>query len=232
MDPLNRYFALMQERPELFRNTGESGEIKIIYDPERILAEQQRIQAELRAQGKPEHWIDIGVLSEDEWFWTVRDMVEFPNGHIWGYIRDINRKSSEQGGINSVIMCISRGQVLLIRKFRHEGRDWSWEFPRGFGEPGLTARENALKELEEEIGIKPSRLITLTNIVEEKGGTAVFYAKIIPTQKRKTTLDTGEGLFGYRWVSLPKLDELVAHGKLRDRFSLWAYALAKTKQLI
>jgi ADP-ribose pyrophosphatase len=232
MDSFKRYLDLMEERPDLFRNTGEQGEIRIIHDPDRILAEQKRIQEELHANGKPEHYIDIGILSEDEWFWTVRDMVEFPNGHVWGYIRDINRKSSEQGGINSVIMCMVHGHVLLVRKFRHEERDWSWEFPRGFGEPNLTARENALKELKEEIGVEPSRLITLTNIVEEKGGTSVFLAKITSAQKKKIILDAGEGLASYRWVSLPKLDELLAEGKLSDRFSLWAYALAKMKKVI
>src|SRR5215208_1244484 len=151
MDPLKKYFSLLQERPDLFRNTGEPGEIKIITDPQRIQAEQKRIQAELRAQGKPECWIDIGVLSEDEWFWTIRDLVEFPDGHVWGYIRDINRKSQEGGGFNVVLMCVQDDRVLLIRKFRHEKRDWSWEFLRGIGELGLSAEKNARTELLEEI---------------------------------------------------------------------------------
>jgi ADP-ribose pyrophosphatase len=227
MDPLKRYFALVQERPEFFRNTGEPGEIKIILDPERILAEQQRIQAELRAQGKPEHWIDIGVLTEDEWFWTIRDMVEFPDGHIWGYVRDINRKSQEGGGYNVVLMCVQGDQVLMIRKFRHEKRNWSWEFPRGFGEPGLSAEENARKELSEEIGVEPTKLKLLTEVKEEKGGTCVYYAELWLDKQIK--LDEREGLGKFRWVTFAELDELVKQGQLSDWFSLWAYALFKSK---
>jgi len=223
MDSFKRYLDLMEERPDLFHNTGEQGEIKIIHDPHRILAEQKRIQEELRASGKPAHYIDIGILSEDEWFWTVRDMVEFPNGHVWGYIRDINRKSSEQGGINSVIMCMVHGHVLLVRKFRHEERDWSWEFPRGFGEPDLTAEENALKELEEEIGIKKPQLTKLTEVRSGNGGTAVFLVEI-PIDE-EIVLETGEGISNYKWIDRKELDEIVKKGQLSDWFSLWAYAL-------
>lgn len=229
MDSLNRYFSLMQEHPDLFRNTDEPGEIKIILDPERILSEQKRIQADLRVKGEPEYYIDIGVLSEDQWCWIVRDLVEFPDGHVWGYIREINRKS-EEGGFNVILMCVQGDQVLLIRKFRHEMRDWSWEFPRGYGEPGFTAEKNATKEMLEEIGAEPLRLQLLTEVREGKGGTSVFYAELPPEQK--ITLDAGEGLASYRWVSLAELEELVAQGKLSDWFSLWAYSLAKTKMVI
>jgi ADP-ribose pyrophosphatase len=157
-------------------------------------------------------------------------MVEFPDGKIGGYIRFINRTSNEAGGFNVILMCVQNDQVLMIRKYRHETRGWSWEFPRGFGEAGLTAEENARKELEEEIGAKAARLILLANAAEQKGGTAVFYAKIAPEQK--ITLDVSEGIASYRWVSQPELDDLVAQGKLVDWFSLWAYALAKDKKLI
>ncbi len=225
MDPLEKYFSLMQERPDLFRNTGEPGEIKIITDPQRIHAEQRRIQAELRAQGKPEYWIDIGVLTEDEWFWTIRDLVEFSDGRVWGYIRDINRKSQEGGGFNVVLMCVQDDRVLMIRRFRHEERGWSWEFPRGFGEPGLSAEKNARKELEEEVGICNAKLTCLTKVREAKGGTAVFLVEIPKGQK--IVLETGEGLSKYRWVKMSKLEQIVKKGQLSDWFSLWAYTLAE-----
>jgi hypothetical protein len=132
LSSLTKYLALMKEHPSLFRNSGEMGEIKIINDPERIKIEQKRIRNELRKNGQPESWIKIGLLSEDEWFWTVRDMVEFPGGKMGGYIRSINRKSNEVGGFNVILMCVQNDQVLLVRKYRHEERRFSWDFPRGF----------------------------------------------------------------------------------------------------
>jgi ADP-ribose pyrophosphatase len=225
INPLDRYFELLDERPDFFANTGEAGEIKIITDRQQIESEQQKIQEQLRQQGNPENWIDIGVLAEDQWFYIIRDLVEFPNGKIGGYIRGINRKSQEEGGFNVVLMCAQNNKILMIKKYHHEGRNWSWEFPRGFGEPGLTAEENAQKELEEEIGTKASHLTLLNKLADQKGGTAVFYAEI--GSEKELALDIGEGITNYRWVSQAELDELVALGKLKDWFSLWAYALRK-----
>ncbi len=224
MNSLEKYFLLLKKKPELFKNSGDVGEIKIITDKKRILAEQKKICAKLKKEGKPLCWIDIGVLAEDQWFYVVRDMVEFPDGKVGGYIRWINRKSEEGGGYNVVLMCTQDSKVLMIRKFRHEERNWSWEFPRGFGEPGLSAEKNARTELQEETGVSKAKLTCLTKVKEGKGGTAVFLVEIPKGQK--ITLETQEGIAKYRWVKMAKLEQLVKKGQLSDWFSLWAYTLA------
>lgn len=224
MDTLKKYLLLMQEMPGLFQNKGDQGEIKIITDENRIRTEQKKIRAKLKKDGKPVNWIDIGVLAEDQWVYVLRDMVEFPDGKVGGYIRWINRKSSEGGGFNSILMCTQGDRVLMIRKFRHEERDWSWEFPRGFGEPGLSAEENARTELLEEIGVSNAKLTCLTNVREGKGGTAVFLAEIPVDQK--ITLETHEGISAYKWITMKKLEQIIRKGQISDWFSLWAYALS------
>jgi ADP-ribose pyrophosphatase len=230
MDTLKKYLTLMQERPDMFRNSGDAGEIKIIADKKRILAEQKKVRAKLKKEGKPSCWIDIGVLAEDQWFYILRDMVEFPDGRVGGYIRWINRKSEEGGGFNVVLMCAQGDRVLMIRKFRHEERIWSWEFPRGFGEPGLSAEKNARTELQEEIGVSNAKLTCLTKVKEGKGGTAVFWVEI--PKEQKINLEKGEGLSKYRWVTMAKLEQIVKKGQLSDWFSLWAYTLSKQYQPI
>lgn len=220
----------MQERPDMFHNSGDVGEITIITDEKRILAEQKKIRAKLQKERMPLNWIDIGLLAEDQWFYVLRDMVEFPNGHVGGYIRWINRKSSEGGGFNSILMCVQDDQVLMVRKFRHEERNWSWEFPRGFGEPGVSAKKNARIELLEEVGVSNAKLTLLTKVRDGKGGTAVYLAEIPKDQK--IVIDVGEFLSGYRWVKMSRLKQIVKQGQLSDWFSLWAYAIfetAKTK---
>jgi len=119
---------------------------------------------------------------------------------------------------------------LMIRKFRHEERNWSWEFPRGFGEPGLSAEKNARTELQEEIGVSNAKLTCLTKVKEGKGGTAVFLVEIPKGQK--ITLEAQEGIAKYRWVKMARLEQIVKKGQLSDWFSLWAYLLAKSKQLV
>lgn len=222
--PLEKYFALAKKYPTLFQNSGEFGEVKIITDKKRILAEQNKIRARLKKEGNPAEWIEIGVLSEDQWFYVVRDMVEFPNGNVAGYIRWINRKSQE-GGFGTVLVCRQNGNYLLIKKFHHENRAWSWEFPRGFGEPGLTSIQNARKELEEETGIKKAKLTNLATIREGKGGLSVFLAEI--NRNEKITTEIGEGITESKWVNVSTLDKHIKQGKLQDWFSLWGYTLAK-----
>lgn len=230
MKSLDAYLQLIQRHPEWFRNTGEAGEITIITDESRIRAEQRRIRRKLREEGKPVSWIEIGVLAEDEWFYILRDLVEFPDGHVGGYLRWINRKSEEGGGYNVILMCVQQERVLLIRKFRHESRSWSWEFPRGFGEAGLSAEENALTELQQEIGISQVQLIRMAHLSEGKGGTVVFLAKIAPGAE--ILLDKHEGIQTYQWVSRPRLEEMIRQGQFRDPLSLWAYVLAKILNLL
>lgn len=225
MSQLSAYFELMAEHPEWFHNTGEAGEIKIITDEKRILAEQKKIRARLKKEGKPTSWIDIGVLAEDQWFYVLRDMVEFPDGQTGGYIRWINRKSKEAGGFNVVLMCVQDEKVLLIRKFRHEARAWSWEFPRGFGEPGLSAEKTAIMELQEEVGIPHAELTCLTRLQEGEGGTTAFLAKI--SNRLEIVPDPHEGIQTYRWVTKQTLEEMIKSGQLQDSFTLWTYLLAK-----
>ncbi|MBO9369120.1 MAG: NUDIX hydrolase [Chloroflexi bacterium] len=226
---LQKYLVLLQDHPRWFRNTGEEGEIRIITDPERILTEQDRLRARLQAEGKPPSWIEIGVLAEDEWFYVLRDLVEFPDGKVGGYIRWINRKSQEAGGWNVILMCLREDRVLLIRKFRHERRGWSWEFPRGFGEAGLTPEETALLELREEIGVHEAELTRLASIQEDKGGTVAFLAKIAAAQE--IVLDSHEGIQTFEWVSKETLETMIKTGQFSDPFSLWAYLAAKISSL-
>ncbi len=220
---LEKYFSLMKEYPDLFRNSGEFGEVKIITDKKRILTEQKKIRARLKEEGNPPEWIEIGVLSEDQWFYTIRDMVEFPDGHVAGYIRWINRKSQE-GGFGVVLICRQKGKYLLIKKFHHEDRAWSWEFPRGFGEPGLTARQNARKELMEEVGVKKAKLTHLATIRDGEGGVSAFLADI-PTDQT-IILEIGEGIAKFQWVSKKQLEKMIKQGTVNDPYSLWTYMIA------
>ena len=62
------------------------------------------------------------------------------------YIRILPRRPESAVAVLPVL----NGKILLLRHFRHSLRKWMWEIPRGFGEYGITAAENAEKELREE----------------------------------------------------------------------------------
>jgi ADP-ribose pyrophosphatase len=231
MGDLKTYLFLLDRFPSLFENPSENGVINIITDLESIKKLETIEKEKLRRQGLPERWMDIGVLSEDQWFYVVRDLVRFPNGQIGGYLRKINRKSVE-GGYGVVIIVIQKGKVLLLKRFCHADRQWYWEFPRGFGEPGLTAEENAYKELQEEINADPRTLkkISVVENPDGNGGIAFFYAEL--PDDAKLNLDEGEGFNDIRFVSVNELENELISGKITDYYSIRSYLLTKIADIL
>lgn len=216
---------LISSYPHLFENKGQEGELIIIKDPLIIKKQQRIIRNSFREEGKPANWIDIGVLSEDEWFWVIRDLVLFPNGKYGGYIRMINRKSNQYGGFNVVLICTQNNKILLIKKYHHETRDYCFEFPRGFGEPDLSPLDNAKKEVKEEINVRDSPISILSQINEGNGGTCVAHVEVLSTEQLK--VENAEGIVDSFWVDINSLNQFVKEGKITDWFTLWALSVYK-----
>lgn len=221
MDFLSKYLVLVREQPDLFRNTGEEGEVKVITDPNRIRIEHERLKENFRNAGKPENWIDIGILAEDEWEYVVRDLVEFADGRIGGWRRNINRLVS-QGGIGSVVMPVQGDKAILLKHFRHEERAWFWEFPRGWGTPGLTAKQNAIKELEEEISLKPQKILQ----VWQEPTAAFFYAEM---EDGESHTQDGEAVQKIELVGLKELEARIMDGDITDWFTVLAFLMAQKR---
>ena len=221
MASLTKYFKLMKEHPQLFANPEEEGVIKIITGKEKIITLQSKIKREYKESGKKPEWIDIGVLAEDEWEYIVRDLVEHPDGRIGGYTRSISRISLH-GGIAVVIMPVQGDKVLLLKHFRHETRSWNWEFPRGFGEPGLSAEQNAIKEIKEEVGLSPQKLLE----VGRYPGIVFFYAELDEGKPQKPA---DEAIQKIEFLNLDELENWIFSGQITDWFTIMAFLMVKRR---
>lgn len=62
------------------------------------------------------------------------------------YERLVNRN---EGSV--VVVPIYKGKFVFLKQFRHSISKEAYSLPRGFGEPGVSAKENAVKELREEL---------------------------------------------------------------------------------
>ncbi len=228
MASLTKYFKLMKDHPQLFKNPDEEGVIRIITDPEKIKVLQAQKKKEYEEAGKKPEWIDIGVLSEDSWFWVVRDLVEFPDGKIGGYLRVLNRKSLD-GGTNVVMFPVLDGKVVVLKRFSHDDRDWIWEIPHGFGEPGLSAEACARKELEEETGLIAKSLIEIGRMEGPDGVTAFYYAEMINGELKP---EIGEAISKCELLSLSEFEQWLFSGKITNWFATIAYLMCKSKQML
>src|SRR3990172_8117695 len=144
-----RYSDLIREHPDLFEN--EDAPLRGVTPPSRIKAWKARRLAALARQGLPAEWARIGIVLDDPYVVMVRDLVEFPDGTLHGYMRLFNRPHLN-GARVVVVLPEFQGNILLLRQFRHATRDWHLEVPRGYGHPGLTDMEAVQLEIEEEVG--------------------------------------------------------------------------------
>lgn len=81
----------------------------------------------------------------------------------------LSRQILDHPGSVVIIPRLATTRYLLIRQFRFATGDWIWEFPAGGIEKGESLRGAARRELVEETGLYPQRLISLVNFYPSPG---------------------------------------------------------------
>lgn len=221
---IDSYLSFLSLHPHLADNS--QGQLEIVTDRELLLEWQQRLYERADKNNKPRCYYDIGIVAEDDFVVVLRDLVRFGEDRYGGYIRMLNRNSSvNKTGKDVVILARLDGKYVLLRHFRHDSRRWFCECPRGFGEKGLSAEENAVKEISEETGLGVKKLCLLN---DENEDIAYFLAECIG---RLQVNDTGEGIDNIFLADKSSLYEKIADGSVRDEYTFRAIALADIKGL-
>ncbi|MFF0188804.1 NUDIX hydrolase [Streptomyces sp. NPDC005244] len=231
---LTDYEALREHRPELFVNpSGAAFEILLDRaDQDRAADAMSRVAV---AAGLSESVGHIGVVYRDAYFCLVRDAVRFANGRLGTYIRIV--PASASGGA-AVLPVLADGRVVLLRHFRHADRDWHWEIPRGFGDPGEDGAGTAARELQEELGVHVRDFTYLGPLSPDTGmraGVDHLYLAHIGTVELadEPTQDArAEGIHAYRAVSPEEFRTMVADRRISDAYTLSAYALAMAQGVL
>lgn len=210
----NRYVAYVSDDAEADCGTGE---LKLVTDHNRVL------EFERSPEGR-----EIGIMYESPYSTLVVDLVRDSHGREFAYERIIPRAD---GAV--VIVPIYDGRFVLLEQFRHAIRERQICFPRGFGEDGLSAEENARKELCEEIGAEGiSGLRKLGSLTPDSGISAnvvdVYSCAIDgydPTMR-------DEGIIRILELSPEQLRDMIAAGEITDGFTLSAFAMYKASSKI
>jgi ADP-ribose pyrophosphatase len=218
-------------RSTLYKRSNENDLYKIVSSPTAISKWRAGKIKELKKKHLPVSWADIGIILDDPYIVVLRDLVKFPDGHLGGYFRILNRADLEDGRGVAILAEMDK-KYLLIHMFRHPTRSWSYEVPRGFGEPRVSAVDQAKSEISEEVGGEISELINLgpyhSNTGLEGNKVQLFYAKLISVGNP----EKAEGIKSLIWVSLIELEEMIANEKILDGFTIATYTRAKLRGLL
>jgi ADP-ribose pyrophosphatase len=151
-----RYSQVMNKWPQLFENLPDA-RYEILSDPSLVADAESEERNRLQARGLPGSWSQTGVVYEDPYLFILRDAVRRPDGSLGTYARTL----PASGAAGAVVLPLLEGMIVLLRHFRHATRKWHLEIPRGFGEVGVSAAEQARQELREEIEAEADNLIHL-----------------------------------------------------------------------
>ena len=131
-----------------------------------------------------------------------------------------------------VVVPVIDGDVVFVRQFRAAVGDDLLEVPAGKRDvDGEPPDETARRELEEEIGYRPGRLVKLAEFYNTPGFcdeyTHLFLALDLEALGGNRAQGPEERAMTMERVPLARVDELIASGALRDAKSIIGLLLAR-----
>lgn len=145
-----------------------------------------------------------------------KDNVILPDG------KDAVREIIEHNG-GSAVLCEKDGKILMVRQFRYAYQKELLEIPAGKLNQGEDPKETAIRELEEEGGIKADKMELLVEVYPSPGYTNEII-RIYRAQGLTSThahLDEDEFLTA-EWIDIEKLREMIKNGEIKDAKTLIA----------
>ena len=145
-----------------------------------------------------------------------KDDVVLPDGK--SAIREI---IEHNGG--SAVLCEKDGKILMVRQFRYAYQKELLEIPAGKLNQGEDPKETAIRELEEEGGIKADKMELLVEVYPSPGYTNEII-RIYRAEGLTNThahLDEDEFLTA-EWIEIKKLKEMIKNGEIKDAKTLIA----------
>lgn len=147
---------------------------------------------------------------------TIRE-----NGVV--YERDI----VEHPGSAVIVPVFADNTVALVRQYRHPAQKYLLELPAGSLEGGENPEAGAIRELEEEIGVRAGKIEKLTEFYVSPGFLTekmfVFLATELEEVGQKLEADE---LLSIERLSFPQIFELIKSGGLEDAKTMLGLMLA------
>lgn len=204
------YKALMDERPQLFR---QSPLIKIVSDEDTV---NQFVEETKRK---------VGVIHRSEFNIFVIDLVKNEDGSLYTYERLIPTANE-----NAVVAVpLYDGKFVLLKQFRHSFRGEQYAFPRGFGENNLPPEEDVKKEVKEELSADAHDIDYLGELYADSGLISSLIKAYSCRISEFSLKSDYEGIEDIITLSKAEMDDFIRNGKINDGITLAAYSLYTAK---
>ncbi len=220
-DCLDRYRALVRDRPDRFTNP--DGDIyQILLEDSAIERARRDALDHRRADGLATGDTRVGVLAVDPYLIVMRDAVRFADGRYGLY----NRLLVPSG---AAILPLLGTSIALLHRFRHGTRRWHLEAPRGGLSGVATLREEAERELLEEIGSRPSELIDLGEFHATTGCLDETHHLYLARIASVGAPDKHEAIESVKVLTIPTVERLIAEGEITDGPTLALFLRARLR---
>jgi ADP-ribose pyrophosphatase len=224
-----RYEAIRAIWPDIFANPPGAA-FEIITDRGEVERAEREQETLLTSEGLPGRWSRTGVICEDNYIIFIRDAVRRLDGTFGTYDRIL----PASGSAGAVVLPILDGHIVLIRHFRHATRQFHIEAPRGFGEPGVSSRQQARVELYEEIGaqVEDDGLVGLGRFHSNSGIASDCVELFAATIDKVGSVQAEEGISSLEKYSSEEVARLISTSEITDSFTIGAFTRAWLRGLL
>lgn len=134
-------------------------------------------------------------------------------------------------GKDGVVMIPTHnGKYIMIKQFRHAIREEQYSFPRGYAENEGSPKENAIRELQEELGTYSIKATKLLGRIAPDSGLTSTQVYVFAVEFDEYSAQIGhEGILEVVELTAAELDAWIKDGKITDGFTLSAWILYKDK---
>lgn len=164
-----------------------------------------------------EQVLDSKVLYEGRVLTLTLQTVELPDG------RTSSREIVRHRGAVAILPLHEDGQITLIRQYRLAAGATLWEIPAGTLEPGEDPRDCAIRELQEEAGLRPGNLVRLGGVFPAPGYSSEYIHLFVATDLTPSVLqgDDDESIETVV-VSLDEALAMVGRGEIENAMAVIA----------
>lgn len=130
----------------------------------------------------------------------------------------------------AVVALDEHGRVCLLWQYRHACGGWLWELPAGKLDPGESPETTAVRELEEEAGIRAGRIERLGSMISTPGFcNEEVHLYLARDLEQVPAAPEEQELFEVHWVPLAHALEQVRDGTIRDAKTMLGLTLGAAR---